>query len=201
MNIQNDSLNALPSFYLLTAFLLVLVGVSVNVSASEEIFDERWSLDYTVEPKETSISGQSIAELNEELTHIALINCHNGTLNQQQCEQVADLGGHLEMRVNGNQDGELERWSIAVGKLRNGEYAKVLVVQNDLTDEVLQLLIIDSVMPGFSALYFQQGIVMWGMCLSCDVLADIVWQQDTYQVSWLPNQQRAWDDEVLVDNR
>jgi hypothetical protein len=39
---------------------------------------------------------------------------------------------------------------------------------------------IDSAMLGFSALYFQQGIVMWGMCLSCDVLADIVWHQDAY---------------------
>jgi len=39
------------------------------------------------------------------------------------------------------------------------------------------------------------------MCLSCDVLADIVWQQDGYQVSWVPNQYRAWNDEALVDNR
>jgi hypothetical protein len=201
MNIHNDSLNILSPCYLLSAFLLVLVGVSANVSASQEAFDESWSLDYTAEPKETSISGQPLAELHEELTHVALINCYNGTLNQQQCEQVADLGGHLEIRVDANQDGELERWSIAVGQLRNGEYAKVLVVQHDLTDKVLQLMIIDSATPGFSALYFQQGIVMWGMCLSCDVLADIVWQHDTYQVSWLPKQYRAWDDEALVDNR
>jgi hypothetical protein len=175
--------------------------VSANVSASEKIFDESWSLDYTAEPKETSISGQPLADLHKELTHIAIINCHNGALNQQQCEQVAKSGGYLEMRVDANQDGELERWSIAVGQLRNGEYAKVLLIQNDLTDTVLQLMIIDSAVPGFSALYFQQGIVMWGMCLSCDVLADIVWQHDAYQVVWLPNQYRAWDDETLVDNR
>jgi hypothetical protein len=193
MNRHKDSLNTRSPCYLLSAFLLVLVGVSANVSAKEETFDESWSLDYTAEPKETSISGQPLAELHEELTHVALI--------QQQCEQVADLGGHLEMRVDANQDGELERWSIGVGQLRNGEYAKVLLVQNDLTDEVLQLMIINSATPSFSALYFKQGIIMWGMCLSCDVLADIVWQQDTYQVRWLPNQYRAWDEEVLVDNR
>jgi hypothetical protein len=198
MNIHKDSLNTLSPCYLLTVFLLVLM--SASVSAREETFDESWSLDFTAEPKETSISGQPLAELHTELTHIAIINCHNGALNQQQCEQVAELGGHLEMWVDANKDGEFERWSIAVGQLRNGEYAKVLVVQHDLTDKVLQLMIIDSATPGFSALYFQQGIVMWGLCLSCDVLADIVWQHDTYQVVWLPNQYRAWD-EVLVDNR
>jgi hypothetical protein len=76
--------------------------------------------------------------------------------------------------------------------LRNGEYAKVLLIQNDLTDKVLQLMIIDSATPGFFALYFQPGIVMWGMYLSCEVLADIAWQQDVYQVVWLPNQYREW---------
>lgn len=164
MNIHNDSLNILSPCYLLSAFLLVLVGVSANVSASQEAFDESWSLDYTAEPKETSISGQPLAELHEELTHVALINCYNGTLNQQQCEQVADLGGHLEIRVDANQDGELERWSIAVGQLRNGEYAKVLVVQHDLTDKVLQLMIIDSATPGSLHCTFNQKLLC-GVCI------------------------------------
>ena len=105
------------------------------------------------------------------------------------------------MLVDGNQDGRFERWSIAVGKLRTGGYAKVLLVQDDSSGEVLQLMLVDSATPGFSALYFQQGVIMWGMCLSCDVLADIVWQEDRYQVSWVPNQYRSWNDEVLVDNR
>jgi hypothetical protein len=188
-------------FYPLSVLLLALVGFTANSSVSAETFDPSWSLEFAVEPKETSISGQKISELHDELTHIAIISCENSALNQQQCQQVADSGGQLNMLVDGNHDGEFERWSIAVGKLRNGEYAKVLLVQNDRSNEVLQLLLVESESPGFSALYFQQGIIMWGMCLSCDVLADIVWQQDAYQVSWLMDQSPSWADEILVDNR
>lgn len=188
-----NPLHALRSFG-----ALLLIGMSV--SASAEDYNPGWSLDFSVEPTETHIVGQRIIDLNDELTHIALINCENGSLNSQQCQQVADSGGQFQMLVDANQDGEFERWSIGVGKLRNGEYAKVLLIQNDASGEFSQLLLVDSATPGFSALYFQQGIVMWGMCLSCDVLADIVWQQNTYQVSWNANpiNARAWSDELLV---
>ena len=185
----------------LQIMLLALIGMSASLAASAATFDPSWSLDFAIEPAETTVSGQEISALHDELTHITIINCQNGSLTQQQCQQVADSAGQLEMLVDANQDGEFERWSIAVGKLRNGDYAKVLLVQNDRSGEVLQLLLVDSEAPGFSALYFQQGIVMWGMCLSCDVLADIVWQHDQYQVSWLPTQYSAWSDDVLVDNR
>ena len=196
-------MNALS--YPLAVILMTLVSLSTRAEAFDSTFEPEfnpsWSLDFVLEPKQTSIAGQRVSELNNELTHIALINCENGSLSQQQCQQVADSGGQLDMLVDGNQDGQFERWSIAVGKMHNDEYAKVLLVQNDSTDEVLQLMLIDSATPGFSALYFQQGVIMWGMCLSCDVLADIVWQEDSYQVSWVPNQYRTWNDEVLVDNR
>lgn len=185
----------------LAVLMLVVVSMSSRAEALDSAFDPSWSLDFALEPREASISGQAISALNDELTHIALINCENGSLNQQQCQQVADSGGLLEMLVDGNQDGQFERWSIGVGKMRKGGYAKVLLVQDDISGEVLQLLLVESVNPGFSALYFQQGIIMWGMCLNCDVVADIVWQQDAYQVSWLPSQARSWNDEVLVDNR
>lgn len=188
-------------FYPLSLLLLVLASFTASSSARGEALDPSWSLYFAIEPKETSITGQEISSLHDELTHIAIINCENGALNQLQCQQIADSGGQLNMLVDGNQDGEFERWSIAVGKLRNGEYAKVLLVQNDHSDEVLQLLLVESETPGFSALYFQQGVIMWGMCLSCDVLADIVWQQDVYQLSWLMSPSRSWADEVLVDNR
>ena len=184
--------------YPLAVLLMTLVSLT---AMAEPEFNPSWSLDFALEPKQTSIAGQKVLDLNDELTHIALINCDNGSLNQQQCQQVADSGGLLDMLVDGNQDGRFERWSIAVGKLRTGGYAKVLLVQDDSSGEVLQLMLVDSVTPGFSALYFQQGVIMWGMCLSCDVLADIVWQEDSYQVSWVPNQYRSWNDEVLVDNR
>lgn len=190
-------LRPLSVLYPVTVLMLAIV----SMSARAEVFDPSWSLDFSIEPKEVSISGQALSAMSEELTHIALINCENGSLTQQQCQQVADSGGLLDMLVDGNQDGQFERWSIAVGKLRNGEYAKVLLVQDDISGEVLQLLLVESVSPGFSALYFQQGVIMWGMCLSCDVVADIVWLQDAYQVSWLPNQDRSWSDEALVDNR
>jgi hypothetical protein len=193
MNILSFSLSILRP-------LSVLLLAAISLSANAEKFDPSWSLDFVIEPEETSIAGQAISVLNDELTHISMINCENGSLDQQQCQQVADSGGLLEMLVDGNQDGQFERWSIAVGKMRNGEYTKVLLVQDDRSGEVLQLLLVDSVNPGFSALYFQQGVIMWGMCLSCDVVADIEWQQDAYQVSWLSNQDRSWNDEALVDN-
>lgn len=194
----NNPLNVLRS---LCVLLLTSISISAGAEAFDSTFDPSWSLDFAIEPTDTSIAGHKLSELHDELTHIAVINCDNGALNQQQCEQVADSGGLLEMLVDGNQDGEFERWSIAVGKMRNGDYAKVLLVQNDNSGDVLQLLIVDSVTPGFSALFFQQGVVMWGMCLSCDVVADIVWQQEAYEVSWIPNHYRTWDEEVLVDNR
>lgn len=177
---------------------LLLLGMSISVNADS--FNYGWSLEFSVEPSDTHIEGQAISDLNDELTHITLINCENGSLNSQQCQQVADSGGQFEMLVDANQDGEFERWSIGVGKLRNGNYAKVLIIQDDTSGAFSQLLLVDSETPGFSALYFQQGIVMWGMCLSCDVLADIVWQQNTYQVSWNMNSinAHAWSDELLV---
>jgi len=195
--------------YPFAVLLMTLISLSARAEAFdsslepifEAEFDPSWSLDFALEPKQTSIAGQKVSELNDELTHIALVNCENGSLSQQQCQQVADSGGHMDLLVDGNQDGRYERWSIAVGKLKNGEYAKVLLVQDDSSSEVQQLMLIDSATPGFSALFFQQGFIMWGLCLSCDVLADIVWQQDGYQVSWVPNQYRAWNDEALVDNR
>lgn len=187
----------LSVLYPLSLLLLALV----SQPASAAVFDPSWSLDYAIEPTEISISGQAISVLHDELTHVAMINCENGALNQQQCQQVADSGGVLDMLVDGNHDGIFERWSIAVGRMRTGGYAKVLLVQDDNTGEVLQALLVESVIPGFSALYFQQGVIMWGMCLSCDVVADIIWHQGTYQVSWLPKHNSSWSDEVLADNR
>ena len=51
-------------FYPLSVLLLALVGFTANSSVSAETFDPSWSLEFAVEPKETSISGQKISELH-----------------------------------------------------------------------------------------------------------------------------------------
>jgi hypothetical protein len=172
-----------------------------SVSVQAEAFDPSWPLDFSIEPEDTKIANELVSDINPELTHIGLINCNNNTLSPQQCQQITESGGQLEMLVDGNHDGLFERWSIAVGKMQGGEYAKVLLVQDATSGRVLQTLLIESPMAGFSALYFQQGKVLWGMCLSCDVLADIVWGQEGYEVSWQPVLYASLRDEVLVDNR
>ncbi len=181
--------------------LIALMLISFNGVLQAEEFDPSWSPDFSIQPKETLIADQPINDINSELSHVTLLNCENKTLSAQQCLQIAELGGQLEMLVDANHDGMFERWSIAVGKMKNGEYAKVLLVQEAKSGKILQTLLVESHTPGFSALYFQQGKVLWGMCLSCDVLADIVWDQDKYYVSWQPDFHRQQIDGFLVDNR
>lgn len=56
--------------------LSVLLITLVSVQSGAEAFD----LDYAIEPQETSISGQVISALSDELTHTGLINYENGSL-------------------------------------------------------------------------------------------------------------------------
>ncbi len=185
------------------SFFLIL---ALDSQALAETFDPSWSLDFTVEPIATHIAGEPVANLTNpgsdlELTHIATINCQQDVLSWQQCQQIERSGGLLEMYVDGNQDGKYERWSIAVGKTKAGKYAKLLLIQDTLTEQVLQVLHIESDVPGFSALYFHQGEVLWGMCLNCDVLADVVWDQNKYQVRWQRNLSDQWQGDVMLGVR
>lgn len=190
MNVLNA---LLPT--LLIAYLLSFSGFS-----QADDYDLSWSLDLNVEPTKTQIAGTQINEFNSEIVYIEPLTCDHPSLNQQKCQQVEESGGQFEMIVDGNQDGRYERWSIAVAKLKGGEYAKVLLIQDELNSELMQLLFVEANAPGFSALYLQQGQVMWGMCLSCDVLADIVWQQGQYQLQWEPKVMTVWSEQVLVNN-
>ena len=65
--------------YPLAVLLMTLVSLT---AIAEPEFNPSWSLDFALEPKQTSIAGQKVLDLNDELTHIALINCDNGSLNQ-----------------------------------------------------------------------------------------------------------------------
>jgi hypothetical protein len=182
------------------AMLCLLVGIISSTQVQAEDFNPSWSLDYAVEPSQKQIAGEPLLQLDAELTHIEFINCEHESLSNEQCRQIAELGGELEMKLDMNQDGCFEVLRIAVAKLRNDEYAKVLVIQDEMTHKVIQTLIVESEIPGFSALYFQEGQVMWGMCLSCDVLADIEWSQGEYHMNWKPAQSEILDDEIIVEN-
>lgn len=191
------SIPALRKILILLASTSVCLS-SISVKASE--FDPSWSLNFSIEPKATRISNHLVSEVNPELTHIELLSCDNKTLSKQQCQQIQNSAGQLTMLVDANHDGVFERWSIAVGKLKDGKYAKVLLVQDESSGRILQALLVESPNAGFSALYFQQGKILWGMCLSCDVLADIVWDEGAYSVSWQPSFHTQEPEELLVDN-
>lgn len=182
--------------------LMILPSTAV---VAGEIFDPSWSLDFALEPQKTQIAGKSLASVNSmldgfELTHIEPINCQNNVLTARQCQQVADMGGQFEMLLDANQDGRLERWSIAVGKIKHGGYSKILLVQDDASGEILQLLQLKSETPSFSALNFQQGRIIWAMCLSCDVFADIAWQPGGFQITWRSLDQQPWPSTALAGN-
>ncbi|MEH6449147.1 MAG: hypothetical protein V7765_10790 [Oleispira sp.] len=181
----------------LTALFSVL---SLTPRAYGDEFDPSWSLDFSVEPQESLLLPSSLTKLNAEISHITRLSCQQPILTAQQCQQIADLGGLLEILIDGNRDGSLERWSIGVARLKAGGYAKVLIIEDAISHSVIQTLVIESETPGFSALYVQQGTVMWGMCLSCDVLADIVWGDGGYKVDWLPNRDAELKNEVIVNN-
>lgn len=183
-----------------TPLVVFIVMVMFSSPLLAKDFDPSWSLNFSVEPKETQIAGNDVADIHSELTLISPINCEHSALNSQQCQQVADSGGQFDLLVDGNQDGRFERWQIAVAQLRNGEYAKVLLVHDDASGELMQLLLVDSTNPGFSALYFHQGQIMWGMCLSCDVLADVVWEAGAYQLKWQPSPSSTWSQEALAES-
>lgn len=185
-------------FKLLLKCLLISLLFSASI-ARAELFDPSWTVEFSLEPSRTLLSGTSLTELHEELSAIEIINCSGKVLSDQQCQQVADSGGHFHMTIDANQDGRYELWSIAVAKLHTGSYAKAIIIQDEETGGILQTLLVDSDIPGFSALYFHQGRIMWGMCLSCDVLADIVWGGVDYQVVWQPNYSSNLPEGILVD--
>lgn len=182
------------------AMLCLLLNVISSAQVQAEGFDPSWSLDYAVEPSQKQVSGMPLLQLDAELSHIEFINCEHQSLTHERCSQIADLGGELEMKLDMNQDGRFEVLRIAVAKLQSGAYAKVLVIQDEMTQKVIQTLLVESETPGFSALYFQEGQVMWGMCLSCDVLADVKWHKGKYHLSWQPVQYELWGEKIIVEN-
>lgn len=190
---------SIQAIFILCAFL----GLSQSGHTYGDDFNSGWSLDYVVEPSQVSISGVSLIEIDSELTHIEFINCQHQSLSIEQCNQIDELGGELELSLDMNGDGQAEIWRIAVAKLMSGDYAKVLVIQDANTSKVIQTLIVESYEPGFSALYFHRGKVMWGMCLSCDVLADIEWKDGSYHILWQPHLDRShdmnWDEGAIAN--
>lgn len=188
------------TFRQITALTALLSVFSLTHSAYGDEFDPSWSLDFSVEPQQSLLLPSSSSKLNAEISHITRLSCQQPILTAQQCQQIADLGGLLEILIDGNRDGLLERWSIGVARLKAGGYAKVLIIEDDISHKVIQTLVIESETPGFSALYVQQGAVMWGMCLSCDVLANIVWGDGAYKVDWLPHRDTGLKNEVIVNN-
>ncbi len=183
-----------------TTFVAFIFMATLSSPLLADEFDPSWSLDFSIEPKETHIAGNDLTNINGELTLISQVSCEHQALNAQQCQQVEDSGGQFDMLVDGNQDGRFERWQIAVAQLRNGNYAKVLLVHDDASGDLMQVLLVDSINPGFSALYFHQGQIMWGMCLSCDVLADVVWEAGAYQLKWQPSLNNTWPLEALAES-
>jgi hypothetical protein len=180
--------------------LCMLAGVISSGQVHASDYNPSWSLDYSLEPSQKQISGVPLEHIDAELTHIEFLSCEHESLTHEQCHQIAEFGGELEMQLDTNQDGRFEILRIAVAKLQNNEYAKVLVIQDEVTRQVIQTLIVESELPGFSALYFQEGQLMWGMCLSCDVLADIEWNNEEYYVRWKPAQYELLDEVVIVEN-
>lgn len=168
----------------------------INCSYADD-FDPSWSTNFSVEPT-TPIASPEISSLNAEISHITRLSCHQSQMTEQQCQQIADSGGLFDLLIDSNRDGILERMSTGVAKLKAGGYAKVLIIEDNLTQRADQVLIIESEIPGFSALYFDHGVVMWGMCLSCDVLADIVWKNGAYEAQWLMNSATELSHKVLV---
>lgn len=180
--------------------LCILLGLTSSGMSYAAEFNPSWSLDYVIEPKQQQISGVPLLKIDAELTHIEFINCEHQSLSIKQCNQIAEFGGELEMLLDMNQDGQPEIWRIGVAKLLSGDYAKVLVIQDAFSNEVVQTFIVESAQPGFSTLHFSQGQVRWAMCLSCDVMADVEWNNGEYHMRWQPNFYVSADEEVVVNN-
>lgn len=184
--------------------LCILLGLARSGAIYAEEFNPSWSLDYVIEPKQQQISGVSLLKIDTELTYVEFINCEHQSLSIMQCNQIAEFGGELEMRLDMNKDGQTEVWRIGVAKLLSGDYAKVLVIQDAFSNAVIQTLIVESSLPGFSALHFGQGQVRWAMCLSCDVMADVEWREGEYHLRWQSNLDenggKNWEG-IIVGNR
>jgi hypothetical protein len=161
--------------------LLFSLLFNQGLQANEE--DASWSANFLVEPSQTELFGYTASEINNDFQLIEAISCQQQDINPIQCQQVADSGGAFELLVDQNHDGQLEVWSIAIAKLVSGSYAKVLIIRDEQSGALLQSFLVDS-HEAFSALYFYQGRILWGMCLHCDVMADVSWQTDMFQLSW-----------------
>lgn len=180
----------------LSAYMATISFLFIMASVKADEFDPAWSLDFTIKPEQTDYLGQSVETIHEELHFIQALSCEQGVLTQEQCQQVSDSGGQFSMLVDANQDGEFERWQVAFAELKTGEQAKVLLIQDLTTHKVLQTIILTSEGSAFSALYFQQGQLYWGMCISCDVLADVNWQGGAFQLEWQTHQISYATDEL-----
>lgn len=175
---------------------LILAFNILNCSYADNL-DPRWSINFAVEPT-APVLPSDVSNPNSDISHITRLSCTQPQMTEQQCQQIADSGGSLSILIDSNRDGVFERMSTGVAKLKAGGYAKVLIIEDNLTQRVEQVLMVESEIPGFSALYFDQGIVMWGMCLSCDVLADIVWRKGNYGMEWSINSGAELSHEVVV---
>lgn len=174
-------MNKIVRTHLLAILLLCLTLMSRGSAANE--YDASWVVSFSVLPSQTSLWGYKAEDINNEFLYIEALNCQLSSLEPYQCQQVADSGGAFELVLDQNQDGNFEVWSVAFAKLKTGRLAKVLIIREEATGKLLNSFIVDS-NNSFSALYFYQGRVLWGMCLHCDVLADVSWQEERFQLSW-----------------
>lgn len=181
--------------YLIT---IILVSLSVNIviaaeneqgvnnpPLTENEFNPTWYLDFSLEPSQQDIDGLPLSEVSDELSHIELLSCEDEQhFSRQQCQQLAASGGTFEAVVDLDGDGRVERWRTGLAKTYAGEIVNILLIQNHHTNDVLKIMVLHSLRSGFSALYHQDGYFMWSMCLHCDVLADITWANNDYQLMW-----------------
>lgn len=173
--------------YLIT---VIFVCLSINtVHAAEQEYslnnDPAWYQDFNLEPSQQEIDGLALSEVSDELTHIELLTCeHELYFSQEQCKQIEASGGSFEAVIDLDGDGRMERWRTGVAKKHTGEVVNILLIQDHYTDDVLKIMILHSKRAGFSALYHQNGYFMWSMCIHCDVLADITWANNNYQLLW-----------------
>lgn len=181
----------------LLSFTALILALNILNCSYADNFDPRWSINFAVEPT-APVLPSDVSSPNSDITHITRLSCSLPQMTEQQCQQIADSGGIFEILIDSNRDGVFERMSTGVAKLKAGGYAKVLIIEDNLTQRVEQVLIVESEIPGFSALYFDRGVVMWGMCLSCDVLADIVWRKGIYEMEWSMKSETELSHEVVV---
>ena len=144
-----------------------------------------WWVDFRYIPTSNTMFGVEAEKINKEFSHVEIFTCKSiKYFNPDQCKEVKRNNSKFELVGDFNNDGVQEIWNVGIAKLSNGNYAHTVIIRNEKSKNIEQVITVKVKQPRFSILSKYYGALKLFFCMECGDYAEIIWKNNKWVLKW-----------------